>query len=89
MIDSNLRQREKLLPSEKAFAYKMKLDAIKRQGERSDLTSRQVVGKLENADVIGEANCESGRQVQRLIRLTYLVPHDTSIVGIGKNEDVW
>ncbi len=71
LVDSNLH-REHILPSERAFAYKMKLDAIKRQGERTDLTSRQVVGKLESADLISEN--KSGRQVQRYIRLTYLIP---------------
>ena len=71
LVDSNLH-REHILPSEKAFAYRLKLDAIKRQGERTDLTSRQVVGKLESADLISET--ESGRQVQRYIRLTYLIP---------------
>lgn len=73
MVDSNL-QRENILPSERAHAYKMKLEAIKHQGERSDLTSRQVVGKLEAAEKIGENTGESGRQVQRYIRLTNLVP---------------
>ena len=71
LVDSNLH-REHILPSEKAFAYRLKLDAIKRQGERTDLTSRQLVGKLESADLISET--ESGRQVQRYIRLTYLIP---------------
>ena len=68
MVDSNL-QRESILPSERAFAYKMKLDAMKRQGERTDLqedgTSRQLVGKLEASDIIGQDTGESGRQVQR------------------------
>ena len=77
MVDSNL-QREHILPSERAKAYKMKLEALKRQGERNDLvgglTSRQVVGKLEAADVIGKSSGESGRQVQRYIRLTNLTP---------------
>ena len=92
MVDSNL-QRENILPSERAFAYKMKLEAMKRQGERTDLqeegTSRQVVGKLEAADVLGQDTGESGRQaadvlgqdtgesgrqVQRFIRLTNLIP---------------
>ena len=72
MVDSNL-QRENILPSERAFAYKMKLDALKNQGARSDLTSRQVVGKLEMADVVGQNAGESGRQVQRYIRLTELI----------------
>ena len=77
MVDSNL-QREEILPSERAFAYKMKLEAMKRQGERTDLqgdrTSRQVVGKLEASDVLGQDTGESGRQVQRFIRLTNLIP---------------
>jgi len=73
MVDSNL-QRENILPSERAFAYKMKLEAIKRQGERTDLTSRQVVGKLEHADLVGKETGDSGRQVQRYIRLTELIP---------------
>ena len=73
MVDSNL-QRETLLPSERAFAYRMKMEALKRQGARADLTSRQVVGKLETADAIGKDVGESGRQIQRFIRLTYLVP---------------
>ena len=73
MVDSNL-QREHILPSERAFAYKMKLEAIKKQGARSDLTSRQVVGKLEAADLVGKSSDESGRQVQRFIRLTNLIP---------------
>ena len=73
MVDSNL-QREELLPSERAFAYKMKLEALKHQGARTDLTSRQVVGKLEMADIVGKNMGESGRQVQRFIRLTELIP---------------
>lgn len=73
MVGSNL-QRESILPGEKALAYKMKLDAMNRQGQRNDLTSRQVVGKLESADVIGRDTGESGRQVQRYIRLTNLNP---------------
>lgn len=74
MVDSNL-QREHLLPSEKAFAYKMKLEAIKHQGKA---TSRQVVGKLESADKISES--ESGRQVQRYICLTHLIPELLKLV---------
>ena len=70
MVDSNI-QREKLLPSEKAFAYKMKLDAIKHQGKS---TFRQSVGKLESSYVLGEEVGESGRTIQRYIRLTYLIP---------------
>ena len=79
MVDSNL-QRENILPSERAFAYKMKLEALKNQGARSDLTSRQVVGKLEAADVIGKATDESGRQVQRYVRLTNLIPELLNMV---------
>ena len=71
LVDSNLH-REKILPSEKAYAYKLKMEALSRQGYRTDLTSRQVVGKLETADMI--ADNESGRQVQRYIRLTNLIP---------------
>ena len=77
MVDSNL-QRESILPSERAFAYKMKLEAMKHQGERTDLqedgTSRQLVGKLEASDILGNDTGESGRQVQRYIRLTNLIP---------------
>ena len=72
MVDSNL-QRENILPSERAKAYQMKLDAIRHQGERRDLvTSRQVVGKLEAADQVGQNIGESGRQIQRFIRLNNL-----------------
>ena len=81
LVDSNLH-REKLLPSEKAFAYKMKMDALSRQGRRTDLTSRQVVGKLETADMIAEN--ESGRQVQRYIRLTHLLPELLQKVDEGQ-----
>ena len=83
MVDSNL-QREHILPSERALAYKMKLEAIKNQGARSDLTSRQVVGKLEAADEVGKATDESGRQVQRFIRLTNLVPELLDMVDEKK-----
>jgi len=83
MVDSNL-QREHILPSERALAYKMKLDAIKNQGARSDLTSRQVVGKLEAADEVGKATDESGRQVQRFIRLTNLIPELLDMVDEKK-----
>ena len=83
MVDSNL-QREHILPSERALAYKMKLDAIKNQGARSDLTSRQVVGKLEAADEVGKPTDESGRQVQRFIRLTNLVPELLDMVDEKK-----
>ena len=83
MVDSNL-QREHILPSERAFAYKMKLEALKNQGARSDLTSRQVVGKLEAADLVGKGNEESGRQVERFIRLTNLVPELLDMVDEKK-----
>jgi len=73
MVDSNL-QRESILPSEKAFAYRMKLEAMKRQGQRTDLTSRPVVEKSVSADILGENTGESGRQIQRYIRLTELIP---------------
>ena len=81
MVDSNL-QREHLLPSEKAFAYRLKLEALKQQGQRTDLTSRQNVGKSESADQVSET--ESGRQVQRYIRLTYLLPELLRRVDEGK-----
>ena len=83
MVDSNL-QRETLLPSERAFAYKMKLEAVKHQGQRTDLTSRRVVGKLEMADVVGEQAGDSGRQVQRYIRLTELIPQLLDMVDEKK-----
>ena len=85
MVDSNL-QRENILPSERAFSYKMKLEAMKHQGTRNDLetTSRQVVGKLEAADTIGEQTGESGRQVQRFIRLTNLIPEILDMVDDGR-----
>ncbi len=81
LVDSNLH-REHILPSEKAFAYKMKLEAMKHQGFRTDLTSRQVVGKLETADTLSDN--ESGRQIQRYIRLTYLIPELLQYVDDGK-----
>ena len=84
MVDSNL-QREHLLPSEKAFAYKMKLEAIRRSAGRPRKgNSRQVVGNLESADVVGEAAGESGRTIQRYIRLTNLVPPLLKLVDEGR-----
>ena len=83
MVDSNL-QRENILPSERAFAYKMKLETLKKQGARSDLTSRQIVGKLETADLVGKGSGESGRQVQRFIRLTNLIPELLDMVDEKK-----
>lgn len=73
VVDGNI-QRETILPSEKAKAYKMKLEAIKRQGERSDLTSTQLAGRLESADIIGKTANISGDTVRRYIRLTELIP---------------
>ena len=84
MVDSNL-QREHLLPSEKAFAYKMKLEAIRRSAGRPRKGNpRQVVGNLESADVVGEAAGESGRTIQRYIRLTKLVPPLLKLVDEGR-----
>lgn len=76
MVDSNL-QREELLPSEKAFAYKMKLDAMKRQGQRTDLTCARIAHKfdgMKSRDILVEEVGESKDQIRRYIRLTYLVP---------------
>ena len=84
MVDSNL-QRENILPSERAFAYKMKLDAIKRTaGRPTKENSRQVVGNLASAEIIGKEQGESGRQVQRFIRLTELIPELLSMVDEKK-----
>jgi len=83
MVDSNL-QREKILPSEKAKAYKMKLEAIKRQGTRVDLTSAQVGRKLETAEIIGQDAGDSRTQVRRYIRLTELKPELQQMVDEGK-----
>ena len=90
MVDSNL-QREHILPSEKAFAYRMKLEAIKCQGRRNDLTSPPVVEKLEknekdvlSATVIGARNGDSYEQVRRYIRLTELVPELLELVDNGR-----
>ena len=73
VVDSNLH-REHILPSEKAFAYRMKLEAMSRQGHRSDLTSDQVGRKLETAEIIAQQSDDSKSQVRRYIRLTYLIP---------------
>ena len=83
LVDSNL-QREKILPSEKAFAYKMKLEAMNRQGQRTDLTSAQVGRKLETAEIIGEQSGESRNQVRRYIRLTNLIPGILQKVDEGR-----
>ena len=83
MVDSNL-QRETILPSEKAFAYKMKLDAMKRQGQRSDLTSRQVGTKLRSNKQLADNSPDSARQIQRFIRLTELIPSILQMVDDKK-----
>lgn len=83
MVDSNL-QREHILPSEKAFAYKLKLDALKRQGKRSDITSTPLVSKFRAGDFVGKDNGDSREQVRRYIRLTYLIPELLEDVDVGK-----
>ena len=84
MVDSNL-QRERLLPSEKAFSYKMKLDAMKRkQGERTDLTSAPMVQKLTSRELLAEKSGDSHEQVRRYIRLTELTPDLLKMVDEGK-----
>ena len=84
LCDSNLNHREKLLPSEKAFAYKLKVDATKRQGERSDLTLDQLAPKLKARDKVAENTDESGAQISRYIRLTYLIPEMLDMVDDNK-----
>ena len=79
MVDSNI-QRESLLPSERAFAFKMKLEAIKHQGARSDLTSSQLGMKLQTMDIVGQQAGESRNQVHRYIRLTNLIPEILDMV---------
>ena len=83
MVDSNL-QREHILPSERAFAYKMKLEAIKNQGARSDLTSTQLVSKLRSNEQLGAENNQSRETVRRFIRLTNLVPELLDMVDEKK-----
>ncbi len=88
MVDSNL-QRERVLPSEKAFAYKMKLDAIRRQGQRTDLTSTPVVEKLKGKDalssaIVSKTSGDSYEQVRRFIRLTNLIPEILDMVDEGR-----
>lgn len=83
MVDSNL-QREKILPSEKAFAYKMKLEAIKRQGQRNDLTSRPLDTKSRSDEQLAQNAPDSARQIQRYIRLTELIPPVLQMVDDGK-----
>lgn len=86
MVESNF-QRSQILPSEKAFAYKMRLEAMNRQGQRTDLTSNPVGGKLggkETAEIIGKENGDSQTQVRRYIRLTHLVPEILEFVDEGR-----
>ena len=83
MVDSNL-QRESILPSERAFAYKMKLEALKNQGARSDLTSSQVGMKLQALDIVGQEAGDSRNQVHRFIRLTNLIPELLDLVDEKK-----
>ena len=83
LVDSNLH-REKILPSEKAFAYKLKMDAMSRQGQRTDLTLSQVATKLDTAAEIGKAVGESRDKVFRYIRLTELIPEILTMVDSGK-----
>ena len=92
MVDTDIH-RENVLPSEKGAAYKMKLEAIKRQGKRREDASRQDGGKLEAADIVGEESGESGRTVQRYIRLTELIPElqkavDDGTMGITPAEKI-
>lgn len=83
LVDSNLH-REHILPSEKAFAYKMKLDAMKHQGWRADLTLPQVVAKSRTTEMVGADNGDSHEQVRRYIRLTNLIPELLKYVDEGK-----
>lgn len=83
LVDSNL-QRENVLPSEKAFAYKMKLEALSSQGKRNDLTSCQVGTKLRSDELMAQSVNDSARQIQRYIRLTFLIPELLKLVDEGK-----
>lgn len=83
MVESNF-QRSSILPSEKAFAYKMRLDAMNRQGKRSDLTCAPVEHKLKSRDILAEQVGESKDQIRRYIRLTYLIPELLQLVDEGK-----
>lgn len=86
MVESNL-QRTTILPSEKAFSYKMRLEAMKRQGQRTDITSTPLAGKsrnAESADIVGSSQGDSGDQVRRYIRLTHLVPQLLDMVDAGR-----
>ncbi len=84
MVDSNLRQREKLLPSEKAKAYQMKMDALKRQGSRTDLTSSHDGTKLRADAIVAQQSGDSRNQVQRFVRLNSLTPALLNMVDEGK-----
>lgn len=84
MVDTNLRQRQTILPSEKAFAYRMKLEAMKRQGERSDLTSCPVGEKLLSVNKLSKDTDDSARQIHRYIRLTYLIEPLLKLVDEGQ-----
>ena len=83
MVESNL-QRTTILPSEKAFSYKMRLEAMNRQGQRTDLTSTPVVSKSRSNEMLGEIRGESREQVRRYIRLTHLIPPLLDLVDSGK-----
>ena len=83
LVDSNLH-REHILPREKAFAYRLKADALNHRGERTDLTSGQLGPKLRSDEMIAEESGESRKQVQRYIRLTYLIPELLQLVDDGK-----
>ena len=83
VVDSNLH-REHILPSEKAFAYKLKMEALSHQGKRTDLTSPQVVSKLRTGDMVGETLNESRETVRRYIRLTHLIPELLDLMDEGK-----
>lgn len=83
MVESNF-QRTTILPSEKAFAYKMRLEAIKRQGQRTDLTCAPVEHKLKTRDIIAEQSGESREQIRRYIRLTHLIPELLELVDEGR-----
>ena len=83
LVDSNLH-REKILPSEKAYAYKLKMDALSRQGQRTDLTSTQDVSKFRTNELVGEANGDSRETVRRYIRLTHLLPELLQKVDEGQ-----
>ena len=83
LVDSNLH-REKILPSEKAYAYKLKMEAMNRQGQRTDLTSTQDVSKFRTNEQVGEANGDSRETVRRYVRLTNLIPGILQMVDEGK-----